>query len=124
MRAVAPISEQQPKGMVCIISDDSDFRQAMKEIRQSGWQVAVLCHSESWTLRKRADLWLDWAAFCAAAKSASAGPAAKSSSLSAAFGAPEALRRMDLAAHAAATRNLRLSRESAKFLHERKRRPK
>ncbi|CAJ1414303.1 unnamed protein product [Effrenium voratum] len=119
MRAVAPISEQQPKGMVCIISDDSDFRQAMKEIRQSGWQVAVLCHSQSWTLRKRADLWLDWAAFCAAAKSASADPA-KSSSLSAAFGAPEALRRMDLAAHAAATRNLRLSRESAKFLHERK----
>eukprot|EP00434_Breviolum_minutum_P026552 symbB.v1.2.023472.t1/scaffold2148.1/size153101/10 len=94
-------------GTICLISDDSDFRQVILDIHHSGWRCAVLSQEQSWTLRNRADRWFDWNDFCARALRFEPAPV----SLRLLASPPEALPAVDLLAHQRAQKELRSIRE-------------
>ena len=58
-KALAPMKTSQTSqtGMLCLISDDSDFRQILLDVHHSGWSRSVCCNEGSFVLRKRADRW-------------------------------------------------------------------
>eukprot|EP00435_Cladocopium_sp_Y103_P075491 s223_g58.t1 len=99
---VAPRLQARAVGTVCIVSDDSDFRQVILDIHHSGWRCAVLCQAQSWTLRKRADRWFDWNHFIKEAASQTDAPRWR-------IGRPKALPAVDLMAHQKAHKELRWS---------------
>ncbi|CAK9053533.1 unnamed protein product [Durusdinium trenchii] len=91
-RMVAPWKwkTQAEPDLVCLVSDDSDFRQIVLEIQRSGLRCAVLCGENSWTLRKRADLWLNWSNVSFGRKDCGEGDEDRGTE-GIALGAPEAL---------------------------------
>ncbi|CAE7688346.1 unnamed protein product, partial [Symbiodinium pilosum] len=107
LRMVVPTSSDASCGTVCIISDDSDFGKVILNAHQCGWKVAVASRPNSWTLRSRSDVWIDWAELAEkmASQDAAGGPGYTLEVL-------ESLRaNVDISAHAIANDDTRIRRD-------------